>query len=232
MSLVFDNVIFKSAGKTLLGPLRLDAAQSGITAILGPNGAGKSLFLELSHGMITPSSGHVTWDGVPATKNKRSRGYIFQHRITLRRSVADNIALPLLAAGWSKTVIKSRTQELLEIARLTNKANEPANILSGGEAQRMALARALALNPKTLIMDEPTSSLDPVATETFEEVIKDVAQSGVSIFWATHNLIQARKFANTVIFIANGEVQEYCESDQFFSNPTSDAGKQFLTGGT
>lgn len=230
MSLVFENTLFQSSGKTLLGPLNLVAEQNGITTILGPNGAGKSLFLELSHGMIKPNAGSVKWDGTDAAKIRRNRGYIFQHRITLRRSVLDNIALPLQAAGWSKKATSRRTQELLELARLTDKATEPASVLSGGEAQRMALARALALNPDTIIMDEPTSSLDPVATESFEDVIKDVTHSGVSIFWATHNLMQAQKFADHVIFIANGKVQEYCTSKQFFSDPTSEAGKTFLKG--
>lgn len=230
MSLAFENAQYSVGGKHLLGPLDVVARDAGITAILGPNGAGKSLFLELAHGMIRPNAGSVSWDNTPADKNKRNRGYIFQHRITLRRSVGDNIALPLHAAGWPKSQIRSRLNELLEIARLADKATEPANVLSGGEAQRMALARALALNPKTLIMDEPTSSLDPIATQQFEDVISEVVKSGVNIFWATHNIEQARKFADTVIFIADGKVQEYCTKEQFFKTPSSVEGQKFLKG--
>ena len=230
INLNYKSVSFSQNGTNLLGPIDLEINLRGITNVLGYNGAGKSLFLELCHALIMPQSGQIRWDGQPANTTRDSRGYIFQHRITLRRSVKNNIALPMQAAGWTKNIINKRLDELLYMAKLTSKANEPASTLSGGEAQRMALVRALATYPKLVIMDEPTSSLDPNATTEFEKLIKKIASSGVKFLWATHNVTQAKQFADDVIFIASGKVAEYSPADIFFIAPKTFIAQQYIKG--
>jgi tungstate transport system ATP-binding protein len=221
---------FTQEGTTLLGPIDLDVTLRGITTVLGYNGAGKSLFLELCHSMIEPSSGSIEWNSKPAHQTRRDRGYIFQHRILLRRSVRKNIALPMQAAGWSTDAINNRLEELLNMAKLTTRADDPAAILSGGEAQRMALVRALATKPQVLIMDEPTSSLDPNATAKFENLIKDVASNGVKFLWATHNITQAKRFADDIIYVADGKLTEYGPADAFFAQPKTETARRYVEG--
>ena len=230
IDLSFNKMSFVADGKTLLGPVDVSIPLNGITCVLGYNGAGKSLFLELCHGMLEPKSGSVNWDGVSALKTRQKRGYIFQHRIVLRRSVRQNIALPMQAAGWSRADIDARMNELLDMARLTAKADEPAAVLSGGEVQRMALVRALATRPAVVIMDEPTSSLDPSATTKFENLIESVAATGVNFLWATHNIAQAQRFAESIIFINDGTVAEHGSAIRFFANPTSAMAQNYVKG--
>jgi tungstate transport system ATP-binding protein len=228
--LAFENMSFVNDGKPLLGPVNLDVTLNGITCVLGYNGAGKSLFLELCHGMLKPSIGQVNWNGHSALSTRKQRGFIFQHRIILRRSVRQNIALSMQAAGWNAKDINTRMDELLTMAQLTAKADDPAAILSGGEAQRMALVRALATRPDVVIMDEPTSSLDPGAATKFENLIKQVALTGVKFIWATHNVAQAQRFADDVIFINAGNVLEHGRASKFFANPQTEIAKRYVKG--
>lgn len=230
INLTCNSLGFAQNNQMLLGPIDLTLELRGITTVLGFNGAGKSLFLELCHAMIDPTSGSIEWNGKPAHKTRRDRGYIFQHRILLRRSVRKNIALPMQAAGWSRSAINTRLEELLDMAKLTARADDPAAILSGGEAQRMALVRALATRPQVLIMDEPTSSLDPNATTKFENLIQSVASTGVKFLWATHNVAQAKRFADDVIFIADGKLSETGPSSDFFDKPKTETAQLYLEG--
>jgi len=230
MKLTFNSVCFSQNSETLLGPIDLKLNIRGITNVLGYNGAGKSLFLEICHAMIEPTSGNVYWGTNSAYSSRHLRGFIFQHRVTLFRSVKKNIALPMQTAGWTKKRIESRLEELLCMANLEAKGNDPASTLSGGEVQRMALVRALATYPKTIIMDEPTSSLDPSATTEFEKLISKSANSGIKFLWATHNVSQAKRFADDIIFIAGGRVDESNEADKFFKNPRSIKAKNYIKG--
>jgi len=150
--------------------------------------------------------------------------------VTLYRSVKKNIALPMQTAGWNKQLIKNRLEELLFMANLETKSNDPASTLSGGEVQRMALVRALATYPKMVIMDEPTSSLDPSATTQFEDLISNSASSGVKFLWATHNITQAKRFANDIIFISDGKVSEISEAKNFFKKPSSINAQNYIKG--
>ena len=230
IDLHFENASLAIDGNTLLGPIDATLNLNGITCVLGYNGAGKSLFLELCHGLQVPTQGHVNWNGQTALATRNQRGFIFQSRIVLRRSVRDNIALPMQAAGWSRTDIETRLAELLDMAHLTAKATEPAAVLSGGEAQRMSLVRALATRPEVVIMDEPTSSLDPTATTKFESLIENVAATGVKFIWATHNIAQARRFANTIIFINDGTIIEHGPASQFFAAPKTKIAQTYVEG--
>lgn len=230
IDLSFENTSLAIDGNTLLGPIDTKLNLNGITCVLGYNGEGKSLFLELCHGLQEPTQGHVHWNRKTALATRNQRGFIFQSRIVLRRSVRDNIALPMQAAGWSRPEIETRLAELLEMARLSAQANAPAAVLSGGEAQRMSLVRALATRPEVVIMDEPTSSLDPTATTKFESLIENVAATGVKFIWATHNIAQARRFANTIIFINDGTIIEHGPASQFFAAPQTRIAQTYVEG--
>jgi tungstate transport system ATP-binding protein len=230
MQLKFNSVSFCQNGDTLLGPIDFETKIRGVTNVLGYNGAGKSLFLEMCHAMINPTLGCVHWNGNLAEDTKYSRGFIFQHRVTLYRSVKKNIALPMQTAGWNNKLIEDRLEELLNMAGLQSKSEEPASTLSGGEVQRMALVRALATYPKMVIMDEPTSSLDPSATTEFEKLISQNANSGIKFLWATHNITQAKRFADDIIFIADGKVSEISEAKKFFNNPSSTKANNYIKG--
>ena len=228
--LVFDQVSFHEADKALLGPIDLDLAPSNVTAILGPNGSGKSLFLSLCHGTLQPSAGKVSWNGKAPRVTRKERGYIFQKPVVMRRSVAANISFALSGLKLSKDERISRVSDLLSLVKLDDKADQPAAVLSGGEGQKMALARALATNPNALLMDEPTSNLDPDTVLVFEEIISQLAQSGMPVFWATHDLVQARRIASYVIFISGGKIAEHGPTNEFFRSPRSEEAKSFLEG--
>lgn len=228
--LEFKDVTFEDDGQTLFGPTDLSLTPSRITVILGPNGSGKSLFLSLCHGLLPPTKGHVSWDGKATKHAIADRGFIFQRPVVMRRSVEANIHFALARTDLSKTEKASRVSELLRLVGLTDKAKQPAALLSGGESQAMALARALAAGPETLLMDEPTSNLDPNTTGMFEGIIDQLSHSGMSIFWSTHDLAQARRIASYVIMIADGQIVEHGAATDVFRSPRSDEAKRFFEG--
>lgn len=228
--LTFKNVEYTPAGTTLFGPTDLSLDPAGITAVVGPNGSGKSLFLGLCHGMILPSRGHVLWGGKPAAKTRKSRGFIFQHPTVMRRSVAQNIRFALAGSTLTSSQKTARVDELLGMVQLSDKAHLPAALLSGGEGQAMALARALANGPEVLLMDEPTSNLDPNVNRNFEEIITQLATTGIGVIWTTHDLAQARRIATQVVIIADQKIAETGTAETVFANPSSQAAVEFFTG--
>lgn len=225
--LKLTNVSYSVGEKHLLHEISFGQETKGITAILGPNGAGKSLLLSLIHGVIKPDMGLVTWNGVSAQKTKLSRGYVFQTPIVLRRSVRANLAYPLQITGkhCSATI-----DDMLKLSHLTPLANHPAASLSGGEAQRMAIARALITKPEVLLLDEPCSNLDPASTKLIEEMIRNFVADGGSVFISTHDLAQAKRLANVVLFIESGRLLEQGPADDFFAAPATQASRAYLRG--
>ena len=226
MSLNFKKVSLTRDGRQLISPfsLALDANKS--YAILGANGAGKSLFLELAHGLIKPSKGAVTWNAKPARRTRKSRGYVFQQRIMMRRSVADNIRFSLQARGLAD---EGKVEAILKRAALSEISDQPAALLSGGEAQRLALARAVVSEPKMLLMDEPTASLDPQATTAFEKILKDLKKTGTQLLWITHDRRQAKELADHIILLNQGQICEVTAAAKFFKSPKSKEAKEFLS---
>ena len=219
------------AGSTrLLGPLDLEVEGRGLTMIMGPNGAGKSLFLRLAQGLLRPSAGRVTWDGAPAHASMARRGFMFQAAPVMRRSVAANVAFPLQAAGVSGAPMKAKVTAILEETRLADKARMPAAQLSGGERQRMALARALVTDPQVLLMDEPSASLDPASTKALEGLIGQVVGRGTPVLMSTHDIAQARRLADRVLFFDAGVLADAAPRDSFFAAPASDAARRYLEG--
>jgi tungstate transport system ATP-binding protein len=194
------------------------------TVVLGPNGAGKSVLLRTLHGLIAPTSGTVSWHE-PARQ-----AMVFQRPVMLRRSALANIRYALAVNGVPEPDRARLASSALARVGLTDIAHRPARVLSGGEQQRLALARAWALKPGILFLDEPTASLDPGATAEIERVIASIAAEGTRIVMTTHNLGQARRLADEIVFIHAGKAVERTAADRFFDKPASNEAALFLQG--
>ncbi|KUJ79990.1 ATP-binding cassette domain-containing protein [Ruegeria profundi] len=219
-------------GKALLDVPSLNLDGPGSTLILGPNGAGKSLLLRCLHGLIVPDRGQVMQDGVPLNAERKARqGMVFQQPVLLRRSVAANLDFVLKRQGLPRSERKTRIQNLLTEGGLDGKARQSARSLSGGEAQRLAILRALALNPETLFLDEPTSALDPSATQMIERMVQRASSRGVRIVMVTHDIGQARRLAADIVMMQGGRVVEHGAAQQVLDAPESDAARRYLAGG-
>ena len=193
------------AGKPVLDDIDMTLGSQGVTAIMGANGAGKSVLIRILHGLLKPTGGTVTWGGRTLTRDmRRSQAFVPQSPVLLRRSVAANLKFAL--ALRRRHDIGARLDALLALADLANKADQPARTLSGGEQQRLALARALATDPKVLFLDEPTASLDPANTLAIETVIKRVSNEGTRVLLVSHDLGQGKRLADDVVFLHRGRI--------------------------
>jgi tungstate transport system ATP-binding protein len=229
LPLVLDNVSLQAGATAILDRLSLMIAPGAPTLIVGPNGAGKTSLLRLCMGLTAPSSGRITWGGQADSKPLR-RAILFQRPVMLRRTVAANVAYALAQAGAPRNARGQRITALLERVGLVDLARRPARKLSGGEQQRLALARALARDPEILLLDEPTASLDPAATRSVEEIVLMAAQSGIKIVMASHDLGQVRRLAGDVIFLVRGALCERGKAAQFLDHPTTPEAAAFLRG--
>ena len=211
---------------TVLDGVAFELGTSGCTMIMGPNGSGKSLLLKLLHGLMNPSAGQIDWGGqVPSDVTAR-QALVFQKPVLLRRSVKANIDFVLKSRGRDV----GRRDDLLEHVGLAHKADQPARLLSGGEAQRLALARALATDPEVLFLDEPTASLDPASVLAIEAIVNEARHRGVRIIFVTHDMGQARRMADDVVFLHRGRVAEHSPASTFFTEPQSAAARDYLNG--
>ncbi len=228
LPLELDGVCFEAGGNRLIKDITCRFEAGLRTVVIGPNGAGKSLFLRLCHGLIPPSQGSVRWQlGSDAA---RHQAMVFQRPVMLRRSVAANVdyALKLKGVpGRERTGIIDRVLRETGLKRL---AAQPARVLSTGEQQKLALARAWALEPQVLFLDEPTASLDPAATHGVEEIIQAIHDAGTRIIMTTHDLGQARRMADEVIFINRGRSLAMAPADKFFDAPDNDLAQAFVQG--
>jgi tungstate transport system ATP-binding protein len=212
----------------LLDGISITIANPGITVVMGPNGAGKSLFLRLVHGLLQPSSGSVQWQGRNLDLALRRRqALVFQKPVLMRRSVAANIDFVLKPGGGD---YRQRRDEVLQAAGLFRQRHQPARLLSGGEQQRLALARALATDPGVLLLDEPCASIDSGTTLQIEQLLQQTRERGVKIILITHDIGQARRLADEVVFMHNGRLLEYAAADTFFNAPASKSARAFLQG--
>jgi tungstate transport system ATP-binding protein len=212
----------------LIDSIDLDLPQRGITIVMGPNGAGKSLLLKLLHGLIEPSAGTVRWGGMPpGPAVRRRQGMVFQRPVLLRRSAGANIDFVLGLNGRATT---ERRRALLTEVGLERHERTPARKLSGGEQQRLALARALALEPSVLLLDEATANLDPNSTQSIETIVSGASARGIKIILVTHDVGQARRLADDVVFMHRGRLIERREANEFFAQPASTEARAFLAG--
>lgn len=229
LPIVFDRVLVRAGLTTILDRLTLTLSSGSPTLVIGPNGAGKSTLLRLCMGLAVPTEGCITWGGRADAKPTR-RAFVFQRPVMLRRTVSANVAYGLTHAGYPRAKLAARTAELLERVGLSDLAMRPARRLSGGEQQRLALARALARDPELLLLDEPTASLDPAATRGVEEIVRDAAQSGIKIVMASHDLGQVRRLAGDVVFMVRGNLREQTPAEDFLKNPSTSEAAAFVRG--
>jgi tungstate transport system ATP-binding protein len=228
LPLTLQNVSYRVGGQTLLHDVSLTIPAGRRLIVMGANGAGKSLFLRLCHGLIAPSSGQRIWaDGSPRAPEQ---AMVFQRPILLRRSVAANLDYPLALKGLGSKTRAAMVTRTLNRFGLAALADRPARLVSGGEQQRLALARAWTMAPQILFLDEPTSALDPSATRIIEEMIVQFADEGITIVMTTHDLGQARRLAQDVAFLHRGRLIEHGEAGAFFASPQSEQARAFLAG--
>jgi tungstate transport system ATP-binding protein len=225
-------LVYAARSKRIINGIDLTIDSRRVSAIMGPNGAGKSVLLRLMHGLIMPSKGEILWAGRPMDRLiSRQQAMVFQQPILLRRSVAANVSHALGLRGVERGERAIRVDEALKLAGLEGHASTPARVLSGGEQQRLCLARALSLEPDVLFLDEPTSSLDPASTLAIERLLVDAQRRGIKVILVTHDVGQARRLAHDVIFLHHGCVIEHQDAESFFAKPQSESARAFLRGG-
>jgi len=229
LPIVFEEVGFLARDLPIVTNLGLVLAPGPPTVLIGPNGAGKTTLLRLAMGLIRPTSGRVTWGGRSEVPPAR-RAILFQRPAMLRRSAAGNVRYALAAANCPYAQRPQRVTELLELVGLAGLADRPARRLSGGEQQRLALARALAKDPDVLFLDEPTASLDPAATKAIEDLIGTVAARGLKVVMATHDLGEARRLAGDIVLMHRGRIVEHAPAAAFFSAPQTSEAEKFVAG--
>ena len=230
LPLELDQVVFAVGGRRIIDgiSLRLDAGPR--TIIVGPNGAGKSVLLRLCHGLLLPTSGTIRWTAPEPPGGPRRQAMVFQRPVLLRRTAVANVTYALAITGVARARRMPRALDALRRVGLEHLAKHPARVLSGGEQQRLALARAWALSPEVLFLDEPTASLDPGAALEIEKGIVAMHASGTKIVMVTHNLGQARRLGDEILFMHQGRLSERAPADRFFKDPASREAAQFLEG--
>ena len=223
----FENVTVSAGAVTILDHVTLTLVSGSPTVVVGPNGSGKTTLLRAAMGLVKPSAGRITWgdrENVPPT----GRAIVFQRPVMLRRSARANIRYALRSSGSAEQ--KARIGEVLALVGLEHVADRPARRLSGGEQQRLALARALARDPAVLFLDEPTASLDPAATKVIEDVVRTVSERGIKVVMSTHDIAEARRLAGDIIMLHHGRVIETGAAMSFFTTPKTGEAKKFLAG--
>ena len=231
LPLVAEGLVFEADGRRLIDHVDLSLGRGATTVLLGPNGAGKSLLLRLCHGLLKPTAGRVVW-ALPEGRRAGVKGHamVFQKPVMLRRSVFANLTHALAATGLGFTARRARAHAALDRFRLAALADRPARVLSGGEQQRLAIARAWALDVDVLFLDEPTSQLDPAATRAVEDMLLALKAEGRTLIMATHDLGQARRLADRVVFVHAGRIREDAAASAFFTAPATREAGAFLAG--
>ena len=229
LPILLQDVSFRVRDVTILDRVSLALEYGQPTVLVGPNGAGKTTLLRLIMGLIRPSTGSVTWGGRDDAASTH-RAIVFQRPVMLRRRAAANVRYALAAASVPRAQHGARIKELLALVGLTGLGERPARKLSGGEQQRLALARALARDPQVLFLDEPTASLDPAATKAVEDVIRAVSARGIKVVMSTHDLGEARRVAGEIVLLHRGRLIECSPSDKFFSAPKTEEARRFAAG--
>lgn len=227
--LVLREASVRRRGKVLVGPINLTLQDQGVTMVIGPNGAGKTTFLRMLHGIARLGSGAVQWACDNETAQAR-QAFVFQSPIMMRRSVLGNLTYPLRLRGVSRREARSQATIAAQDVGLGEMLDRPAPFLSGGEQQKLALARALITKPDLLFLDEPCASLDGRATREIEDILFGAVKAGTRLIMSTHDMGQARRLGTDVLFFVNGALYEYNEAVQFFVQPNTPQARAFLKG--
>ena len=229
LPILFDGVSLVVRDLVILDRVNLMLAPGAPAVLIGPNGSGKTTLLRLAMGLIAPTSGRVTWAGRDDLPPER-RAIVFQRPAMLRRSTAGNVRYALAAANVARSDRARRTADLLSLVGLAGFERRPARRLSGGEQQRLALARALARDPDVLFLDEPSASLDPAATKAIEDIVHQIVARGVKVVMSTHDLAQARRVGGEVALMHRGRLVESAPAAEFFNSPRTQEARRFVAG--
>jgi len=230
LPLVARGVKFGINGRQIIKDVSFWIGSSGRTVILGPNGAGKSVMLRLCHGLLQPSSGEIRWGDLSIAAAREQQAMASQHPVLLRRTVRDNLLHVLRVKGVPRSERQALVDAALEQAGLAGLGARAARTLSGGQQQRLAIARAFVLKPKVLLLDEPTTNLDPAAARGVEELIGAIGAAGTKILMTTHDIAQARRLAADVVFLTDGRPLEHAPAAEFFTSPKDPVAAGFLAG--
>jgi tungstate transport system ATP-binding protein len=229
LPIVFEAASFAVRDTAIIAGISLTLSRGAPTVVVGPNGSGKTTLLRLAMGLIHPTSGSISFGGRSEAPPIR-RAIVFQRPVMLRRTVAGNLRYALSAAGVTHAKRGERIKELLALVGLSGLEDRAARRLSGGEQQRLALARALTREPEVLFLDEPTASLDPAATKSVEDVIRSVSARGIKVVMATHDLGEARRLAGDIVLLHRGRVIETADATTFFTSPKTVEARRFTAG--
>jgi tungstate transport system ATP-binding protein len=229
LPLMLEEVSILAREVTILDKITLILRAGAPTILVGPNGSGKTTLIRAAMGLIRPTRGRVTWSGRSDVPPER-RAIVFQRPVMLRRSGAGNLHYALAAAGVPRRERNARAEELLDLVGLKGRGERPARRMSGGEQQRLALARALAKDPDILFLDEPTASLDPAAIKALEDLIHDIAARGIKVVMSTHNLGEARRLAGEIVLLHRGRIAETSDAQEFFTQPKTEDARRFIAG--
>lgn len=228
LPLTLTDVEMRRGGRRILGPVSLTltltaagaGAGAGITILMGPNGSGKTSLLRVMHGLEPVNHGTVDWQGGPQAVRAR-QAFVFQTPILMRRKVVDCISYPLRLDGVPRKDARARAAEMAAAVGLTDALDKPSLVLSGGEKQKLAMARALIRKPDVLFLDEPCANLDGRSTREIEAILTHARDTGTRIVMSTHDIGQARRLADEVWFLYGGVVVEAAPSAAFFEAPRS-----------
>lgn len=227
--LTATGALTRRGGVNLVGPVDLTIPDPDTVVLIGPNGSGKTSFLRLMHGAARLHGGQITW-ACPMSRARAQQSFVFQTPVMLRRSVMDNIAYPLRLRGVGRKDARMQAAQWGQRVGLSDMLERSASLLSGGERQKLALARSLITDPGLVFLDEPTSSLDGRATAEIEAILTDARARGTAVIMSTHDMGQARRIARRVVFLLGGRIVEDAPAEQFFNGPKTPQARAFLQG--
>lgn len=232
MRVYAENLKKKYGEKTVLDADSIAIDSGSLCGIIGPNGAGKSTLMNIIAGLDQPTSGRVFYDETQVADPPLSdMTLVFQTPYLLRTTVEKNIAYPLKLRGWGQEAIAARVTKLCEELGLSGLRNQKSWKLSGGETQKVALARALSFKPKLLLLDEPTANIDPGTTGEIERILKRInEEEGITVLIITHNLAQAKRLCKEIIFMNQGKIVEAGASDKILKEAESPLTRSFIAG--
>jgi|Deesub1362A_J573_1020465.scaffolds.fasta_scaffold01729_11 tungstate transport system ATP-binding protein len=218
-------------GKAVLRDVNLSVLGGRVVGIIGNSGAGKTTLLKIVAGLEKQDRGDYYFDGRIAESFIRKKvTMVFQKPVVFNTSVHYNIKFGLKIRGFSKTEMERRVRDSLRLVKLEGYEKRRAKNLSGGEQQRLAIARALAIEPEVILLDEPTANLDPFNVRVIEQVIREISEKGVTVIFSTHNIFQARRIAEEIVHIHDGKIVEVGDVEKVFNNPENEITRKFVSG--